>query len=330
MNEDCDDDLWFLPGPPEEEASHAPLPRVDASEGDQVVPWERAQAALALPLARVAARLGALDDRLLRAPKGWRHRLALSAAAELSWFAGERVTPERLALWLAMRLAGAQEDAQALARVGWAMRRLSGGPGPEQGLQAFLGRHEPGQGAEPLGERIEGWQSVMAQAGGLHPLVRAAFGFYLWPMAGLGHRGDRLEAVVTAARLAAGECRGGVIFVPLSLTGAGRGSQDPEARLGAWIEGMQSAILKARRQLDQLERWKSEARDRTAKLSGRTPGQLLAVLAEWPLVSAPMAEHLTGASRAAVQRNLTWLMDHGLIREVTGQGRFRFWSIEKV
>ena len=329
MNEGSDDDLWFLPGPPEEDTMLAPLPRVAESEGDQVFPWETAQSVLALPLARVAARRGALDDRLLRAPHGWRHRLALSTAADLSWFAGERVAPERLALWLSLRLAGAQEDAQALARAGWAMRRLSGGPGPEEGLQAFLGRHEPGQGAEPLGERIESWQSVMAHADGLHPLVRAAFGFHLWPMAGLGHQGERLEAAVTAARLAAIECRGGAIFAPLSLPGAGRGSKEAEARLGAWIEGLRSAILKAMRQLDQLERWQDQAQAKTAKLSGRTPGKLLAVLAEWPLVSAPMAEHLTGASRAAVQRNLTWLTDHGLIREVTGQGRYRFWSIDR-
>jgi hypothetical protein len=38
-----------------------------------------------------------------------------------------------------------------------------------------------------------------------------------------------------------------------------------------------------------------------------------------------MAEALTGASRAAVQRNLKWKEDRGLIREVTGQGRFRMW-----
>jgi Fe2+ or Zn2+ uptake regulation protein len=44
-------------------------------------------------------------------------------------------------------------------------------------------------------------------------------------------------------------------------------------------------------------------------------------------VSAPMAEALTGASRAAVQRNLAWMEARGLIREVTGQGRFRMWRI---
>ena len=49
------------------------------------------------------------------------------------------------------------------------------------------------------------------------------------------------------------------------------------------------------------------------------------VLAERPLVSAPMAQTLTGARRAAMQRNLTWMQEHGLMHEITGQGRFRFW-----
>ena len=39
-----------------------------------------------------------------------------------------------------------------------------------------------------------------------------------------------------------------------------------------------------------------------------------------------MAEQLTGSSRAAVQRNLAWMEAQGLIREVTGQGRFRMWK----
>ena len=38
-----------------------------------------------------------------------------------------------------------------------------------------------------------------------------------------------------------------------------------------------------------------------------------------------MAERLTGASRAAVQRNLAWMEARDLIREVTGQGRYRMW-----
>ena len=34
-----------------------------------------------------------------------------------------------------------------------------------------------------------------------------------------------------------------------------------------------------------------------------------------------------GASRAAIQRNLALMEEQGLIREVTGQDRFRVWKI---
>jgi hypothetical protein len=63
-----------------------------------------------------------------------------------------------------------------------------------------------------------------------------------------------------------------------------------------------------------------------ADLSGRTPGRLIRVFADWPMVSAPMAEEKTSASRAAVQRNLDTLVRRGLIREVTGQGRYKVWA----
>ena len=53
--------------------------------------------------------------------------------------------------------------------------------------------------------------------------------------------------------------------------------------------------------------------------------RLVEPLISWPTLSAPMAEANTGASRAAVQRNLTLMQARGLIREVTGQGRFRLW-----
>ena len=64
-------------------------------------------------------------------------------AADLSWFMGDRISPDRLALWMSMRLSGVQDDTAALARVGWALRRLTGGPGPEVDLSAFLDRRDP-------------------------------------------------------------------------------------------------------------------------------------------------------------------------------------------
>ncbi|MCC5973662.1 MAG: hypothetical protein JJT81_06375 [Rubellimicrobium sp.] len=322
-----EEDLWFLPGPPEpdEEA----LFRDDADAAQRLSDWQRAEAGRAADLARVAGRLGALDDRLLRGPAGWRHRLALIEAAELSWTSGDRIGPDRLAQWIALRLAGMQEDAGALARAGWAARRLGGGPGPMAGLAGFLGRHDPegaGETDDPLLDRARSWVALMQAGGVLHPITRAAMGYHLWALAGLARTEDRIEAAVTAARIATIDLEGAV-FAPLAMGGASalRAGGDPADRLGRWIDGMEHAILTAMRQLDRIEAWSTRATQAMAALSGRTPPALREVLSEWPLVSAPMAEALTGASRAAVQRNLTWMQARGLIREVTGQGRFRMW-----
>ncbi len=266
-----------------------------------------------------------------RGPEGWRHRLALIEAADLSWFAGDRIGPNRLALWIALRLSGVQDDTAALAGVGWAVRRLTGGQGPEVDLAAFVDRRDPenlAEEAEPLAVRAGGWLNLMAQAVDLHPISRACVGFHLWSLAGLGQHGERMEAAVTAARIAASEGRGAV-FAPLAMGGAGglRAAGRPADRLTRWLDGMETAYITATRQHDDVEAWAARAEAEMTQLSGRTPQALRGVLTEWPLVSAPMAEALTSASRAAVQRNLAWMEARGLIREVTGQGRYRMWRV---
>ncbi|MGR3699255.1 MAG: hypothetical protein ACU0CB_13345, partial [Roseovarius sp.] len=172
-----------------------------------------------------------------------------------------------------------------------------------------------------------GWLDLMAQAANLHPITRACLGFHLWSLAGLGQHGDRMEAAVTAARIAASD-GSGAIFAPLAMGGAGglRASGLPTERLVRWFDGMNSAILTAMRTLDDIEAWTGWAESVMAQLSGRTPVALRKAFSQWPLVSAPMAEAMTGASRAAVQRNLAWMEASGLIREVTGQERFRMWK----
>ena len=323
---------WFLPGPMEEEADYLPPgPRAERRETAVLDDWRKAEAGHAARLARAAGRLGALDDRLRRGPEGWRHRLALIEAADLSWFSGDRIGSDRLALWISMRLSGVQDDTAALARVGWAVRRLTGGPGPEADLSAFLDRRDaeniPAE-AESFADRAGGWLGLMADAAELHPITRACLGFHLWSLAGLGQYGDRMEAAVTAARIAASDGKG-AIFAPLAMAGAEglRSGGLPADRLARWLHGMETACLTAMRHLDDIEAWAARAEAEIARLSGKTPPSLRAVLTEWPLVSAPMAETLTGASRAAVQRNLAWMEARTLIREVTGQGRYRMWRI---
>mgnify|MGYP003150811998 CR=1 FL=1 len=298
---------WFMPGPLEEEPDDLPPgPRAEPPDTAVIDDWAKAEGVHAARLAGVAGRLGALDDRLLRGPEGWQYRLALIEAADLSWFAGDRVSADRLALWVSMRLSGAQDDPNALARVGWAIRRLTGGPGPKGDLAAFLDRRDPDSiedSAERFEDRAGGWLHVMAAAANLHPITRACMGFHLWNLAGLA---------------------------PLAMGGAGglRASGLPPERLARWLDGMNSAILTAMRNLDDTQTWSARAEKVMSQLSGRTPAALRSALTEWPLVSAPMAEVLTGASRAAVQRNLAWMEERGLIREVTQQGRFRMWRIK--
>lgn len=322
--------LWFLPGPIDEEpVDLSPGPWAEPHETVVLDDWRKAEAGHAARLARVAGRLGALDDRLKRGPVGWRHRLALIEAADLSWFVGDRVGSDRLALWIALRLSGVQDDTAALARVSWAVRRLTGGPGPEQDLSAFLDRRDPenlADEAEPFVDRAGAWLDLMGRALEMHPITRACMGFHLWSLAGLGQHGDRMEAAVTAARIAASNGNGAV-FAPVGMGGAGglRAGGTPIDRMARWLDGMEIACLTAMRHLDDIEAWAERVKEEMIPLSGKTPPALRVVLTEWPLVSAPMAEAQTGASRASVQRNLAWMEARGLVHEVTGQGRFRMW-----
>lgn len=201
-------------------------------------------------------------------------------------------------------------------------------------MSAFLDRRDPENiedSAERFEDRAGGWLDVMTAAADLHPITRACMGFHLWSLAGLGQHGDQIEAAVTASRIAASD-GSGAIFAPLAMGGAGglRVSGLPPERLARWLDGMNSAILTAIRTLEDIEAWTGRAENVMAQLSGRTPVALRNVFAEWLLVSAPMAEAMTGASRAAVQRNLAWMEDMGLIREVTGLGRYRMWKTQVV
>ena len=343
---ETDAGLWFLPGPDDEDdddPTAPPLPKANQRPLVDLAEWVAAEATLAGPLAQVSTRIGALDERLRRAPAGWRQRLALMEAAALSWLALDRISVERLSLWHALRLSGVQDDHQALAHAGWAVRRLSGGVLPHvtsaDDISQFLGRQDPSGGAqtmisgqtdERVSDQIANWCDLMGQAQVLHPISRAAFGLHLWGPVGLTDRsvGAALEAAVLAARSAVAAQTGGALFLPLALSGiAGlRSGGVPTDRLQRFYQGAGSATLAALRHLDQLETWQARAEIALAHRSGRTPKRLIGLLCSWPMVSAPMAEAETGISRAAIQRNLNSMAETGLIREITGQGRYRVWA----
>lgn len=329
-----EEDLWFLPGAGDDPAGPfaPPVPRAERRALFDAAEWRAAQGALAAELAQVTLRLGRLDERLATMGQGARVRLALREVTDLGWWTGARIGADRLALWLALRAGMAGEDAPALARAGWAARRLSAGPSPSPsstqgrgqggwraGIAGFLGR--------PVEGAAEEVADAMAGLAGLHPVVEAAVLFHAWRVAASGPSAG-LEAAVLAARHAVGSDQGGALFLPLAMAGVQglAASGSAERRLAAWLSGAERAALSALAELDRLRDWTGRARDGTADLSGRTAPALVEVLARWPAVTAPLAERATGASRAAVQRNLDLFAARELVREITGQGRYRVWT----
>lgn len=311
-------DLWFLPDEAVED-NLPPLPRAERGRLFDPAEWLAAQNSLSGDLAAAALVQGRLAERLATAGEGARLRLALEEVAELGWWTGARFGVERLALYVALRV-GAGEDGFVLGQAAWAVRRLTSGAEPgaggwPAGLAAFLGFE---------GEAVESMVEVMAGTEALHPLTRAALLLHGWRLAGENRAARELEAAVLAARHGAQ----GAPFLPLGLAGgmALRGQGSVDTRLAAFYRGAEQAGLAALMLLDRVALWQRKADADLADLSGRTPRALVDVFARWPMVSAPMAEAQTDASRAAVQRNLDLLVARGLIREITGQGRYRVWT----
>ena len=321
----AEQDLWFLPGEIPDDLIHTPLPRADHRLID-VAEWAAAQAALPGELAQVALLYGALEERLRLGPRGWRHRLALREATDLSWAVGDRIPVDRLGLWQVLHLSGVQDDAPGLARASWAFRRLVGDAVPEHGLASFLGRQ-----GRP--EAVADLSLIMADLAQLHAVTRAVALAQGWRMLGQGGAACEIEALVLAGSIAAAMGRGVAGFVPQGGGQAARGgAQAPRSAakdwLASWLKAAAQAVLAALLHLDRVRDWQASAGAALADLQGRTPALLLAVLTGWPLVTAPMAEALTGASTATVRRNLAVMQDRRLVREVTGQGRYRVWTAQ--
>jgi hypothetical protein len=223
---------------------------------------------------------------------------------------------------MALRVSTVTDDAQALCRIGWIVRRRTGGPAlltlrPRVGdLETFLDRRDrPGQGErfedakapsrgleiaerEAVVHRAAGWLAVMEPAEGLHPVTRACMGFHLWHVVELSPVDDPLEAAMTAARVAIAELAPsgstpGAIFAPIAMGGGGgfHTIGDPPARLARWLNAMASATFADLRRIEKIEAWAAAAERTMAPLTGKTPPMLRDLFTSWPQVSVQLAEN---------------------------------------
>lgn len=279
--------------------------------------WRQAQALLAAELAAASIAFGALDERLRTAGGGPRLRLAVAETALVLRAAGDRVPADRLVQLVVLPGPFPVSETPALRRAIWTLRCLAAAPAAHaQGLPDLDDLPEPALRNLPS-HPGDAW---------LHPFVRAARVWQAGTRETGADPGRHCTSAVMAARLASAAGRGFAAFVPAAMGGAAVASDSPEEALADWLAAAEAGCHGALGLLDRLAAWRARAEAATASLTGRTPGRLIAVLSTWPVVSAPFAEAETSASRAAVQRNLDRLAERGLIREITGQGRYRLWT----
>lgn len=345
-DETPEEDLWFLPGPGARAGQWEFGPDSGVLEPLQIrsigaQDWLDAEAGAGRMLAQAAAACARYDERLSRLP-GCEERIALMCASAALEMQGDWMPAERIALYVALR-EKAGEEAQILSQADWAVRRLLGGLDPRDDLNGYLGRHptdrdgfldldlfgEPARGEE-FSDLSRAWlmQLQEVEDAGAPALVRAGAGFHHWRMLHISAPGCVVEAAVLASALGADGT--GAAFVPSilgqrqSLLARGRAAD----RLDGWLIAVRDGCARALLELERVERWQDRAVAATQDLSGKTPPLVIAELMRHALVSADMLSAATGASKAAIRRNMAEFERRGLVREVTGQGRYRFWGIK--
>ncbi|WP_118137256.1 helix-turn-helix domain-containing protein [Oceanicella sp. SM1341] len=301
-------------------------------------PWAAAERQMPRRLARVAALLARLDERLGGAG-AMPARLAEEEAVALARADGARLALEAFLLWRHGAPAGGTAPGALLA-AGWAARRLTGAA-PEigagaAGLRRFLGHDgsETDLALRPLLRRptgadwdaeAEAWSQEMAGLAALHPLTRGAAALALWHGHGLGGAGAVLEGTVLAARIAAAD-QARARFLPLgdAPRAAGPG---PEARLAAFLERAEARLEPVLAGLARRADWAGLARTRAAALPGRLPLAAAELIAAEHLVSANLLRDRLGVSQQAANAVLRRFEELGLVREMSGQKRYRLWQI---
>lgn len=328
----AEEDLWFLPGPMEDE--DYPFPQAERRVLIDPTDWQKAEAGLAPQLARAAAELAMLDQCCRQIGQGAVERLALIEVEAMLWAQGSRLRREQIAAYLSG--AGGQTAAGPdLGRAAWAFRRMVARPGPLPAMRGFLGLHEVAGSdlPEALSPRPKGAEFDLAAAlfadgmgavAQCHPLTQAGYGLALWRLAGLSAPDDLVEPATAAARIAAQESR--VLgFAPLA---PGRGAWQLGAqanRLGEWLAAIRSGAQAAMLELNRVEAWAVAARATTASIKGDTPAKLITALSARPILTTEAAANLSDISRDSAERGLAKLQAMGVAREITGGKRFRLW-----
>ncbi|MGR3290719.1 MAG: helix-turn-helix domain-containing protein [Paracoccaceae bacterium] len=168
--------------------------------------------------------------------------------------------------------------------------------------------------------------NTVAKAQDLHPLTRAGFALAAWRAQDISPPEEKLEPVIAALLIGGG---GLVSFLPLVDGHRVEHAGGSGNRLTTWFAAVEAGAQNGLAELSRLQAWRIRAGQAMTELSGRTPERLIEVLLELPVLSVEMAAERIGCSRSSARRNLANFAKLGLVRETTGQERYRFWSVRE-
>lgn len=325
---------WFLP--PDDNVSPVFIPTrcqtlVDPAD------WRAAEASLAPELARAAAELARLDALVEQSGEGMVLRLALIESEAIILAEGGRIRRESIGRDMMGRATTPDMHAD-MGRARWALRRLPLRPAAPQGLREFLGLHEAESNVDipdaarlrPIGPEFDAaeheFHAGMHDIIGSHPITQAAFGFRLWQLAGISPAGVIAEPAVAAGRIAAQDNRQ-LGFAPLASTrSVWVSGGSPQERLTRWITATRNGAMTAQMTVRRVDDWANQTKNVVAHWKGDTPMRMVDALRARPLLSTEDVATQCNVSRDSAERQLARMLESGLIRELTGQGRFRLWS----
>jgi len=336
-----EEDLWFLPATPDDVApTDMPWPIAARETSLDPTVWQAAEKQQYRALLAALTAVTKFAERLRQMPEQVAERFATDTVSAVLRTEGTWISSDQIALYRTLRIAS-DDAAQDLGRAAWAVRRLTGGGAtPQLGLHDFLGRvavdrpqQVPGEeratGAE-LAALSDRWIYDLEAMHGAHPLTQAAYAFACWRAEGITPYEELLEPTIAALLIGAG---GEAPFLPmaqghrLDRHSLRAGSAGAEERLAVFYTAAEAGALSAALELDRLARWRGRARAKTGDLSGRTPPKMIEALLRASVVSAEWLAQEVGCSQVSVRRNLKVFADRGLVREVTGQERYRFWTV---
>lgn len=336
---------WFAPH--DDVLADDEGPEAPASLEEWLTPWLSAARLPEIlePVAQTAEALAQLETRLSFDPMvaGAALRMAHDEAADAMWLAGDAGARDRLALYAeGVRAARDPRDQGAL----WALNRLSRTrqaflPGKMDvvGLRQFLGLGRsalfdlelnndetlfPRPQGNELDQGLHDWLAVAHRVAGLHRVLRAVILHRAWRFLGLSAPEDPVTASIVASRIAGRSPLGFAPWAAALRRQAGlRLGYDVPARLQAGVEAFGAGAQQAGLLLERQSLWRERAE---AHANTKAARAMIAAVSESSVVSTKAVARLHSLTPQAVNMAARALVGDGLVREATGQARFRLWQ----